>query len=47
MLLAALGLTISYRTGLVSIGAEGQIIGGLFTVLVGIYLGFYWFILTP
>jgi ABC-type uncharacterized transport system permease subunit len=49
MLLAALGLTISYRTGLVSIGAEGQIIiGGLFTVLVGIYLGFLpGFILIP
>jgi ABC-type uncharacterized transport system permease subunit len=41
MLLAALGLTISYRTGLVSVGAEGQIImGGLFATLVGIYMGF-------
>lgn len=39
LLLAALGLTISYRTGLVSVGSEGQmIIGGLFATLAGIYL---------
>ncbi|TWH52059.1 ABC transporter permease [Sporomusa sp. KB1] len=38
LLLAALGLTISYRTGLVSIGAEGQIVmGGLMATLAGIY----------
>jgi simple sugar transport system permease protein len=41
LLLAGLGLTIAYRTGLSSIGAEGQmIIGGLLATLVGIYLGF-------
>jgi len=38
LLLAALGLTISYRTGLVSVGSEGQmIIGALFATLAGIY----------
>lgn len=39
-LLAGLGLTVCYRTGLVSIGAEGQMImGGLAATVVGIYLG--------
>ncbi|NMC30868.1 MAG: ABC transporter permease [Veillonellaceae bacterium] len=38
LLLAALGLTISYRTGLVSVGSEGQmIIGALFATQAGIY----------
>lgn len=38
LLLAALGLTISYRTGLVSVGAEGQIVmGGLAATLAGLY----------
>ncbi len=41
LLLAGLGLTIAYRTGLSSIGAEGQmIIGGLCATLCGVYLGF-------
>ena len=41
LILAGLGLTISYRTGLVSIGSEGQIMmGGLFAALAGVYLGF-------
>lgn len=41
LLLAGLGLTISYRTGLSSIGAEGQmIIGGLCATLAGLYLNF-------
>ncbi len=40
LLLAGLGLTISYRTGLVSMGAEGQIImGGLCATVCGIYFG--------
>lgn len=40
LLLAGLGLTIAFRTGLSSIGAEGQmIIGGLCATLCGIYLG--------
>ncbi len=40
LLLAGLGLTIAYRTGLSSIGAEGQmLIGGLCATLVGVYLG--------
>lgn len=38
LLLAGLGLTICYRTGLTSIGAEGQIIvGGLVATVVGVY----------
>ena len=41
LLLAGLGLTIAFRTGLSSIGAEGQmVIGGLCAALCGIYLGF-------
>ena len=41
LLLAGLGLTIGYRTGLNSIGAEGQMImGGLCATLCGLYLGF-------
>ena len=40
LMLAGLGLTICYRTGLTSIGAEGQIVmGGLAATLVGVYLG--------
>ncbi|WP_161845906.1 ABC transporter permease [Pseudoflavonifractor sp. 524-17] len=40
LLLAALGLTICYRTGLTSLGSEGQIvIGGLMATIVGIYMG--------
>ncbi len=40
LLLAGLGLTICYRTGLTSIGAEGQIImGGLMATIVGVYFG--------
>lgn len=40
LLLCGLGLTIAYRTGLISVGAEGQMImGGLFATLAGIYLG--------
>ncbi|MEL7608330.1 MAG: ABC transporter permease [Bacillota bacterium] len=40
LMLAGLGLTICYRTGLTSIGAEGQIVmGGLMATLVGVYLG--------
>ncbi len=40
LLLAGLGLTICYRTGLTSVGAEGQIIiGGLMATLVGVYAG--------
>jgi simple sugar transport system permease protein len=49
LLLAGLGLTIAYRTGLSSVGAEGQmIIGGLLAALTGIYLGFLpAFVLLP
>lgn len=40
LLLAALGLTVCYRTGLTSVGSEGQIIiGGLMATVVGVYLG--------
>lgn len=40
LLLAGLGLTICYRTGLTSIGAEGQIImGGLMATVAGVYFG--------
>lgn len=40
LLLAALGLTICYRTGLTSIGSEGQIvIGGLMATIFGVYCG--------
>lgn len=40
LLLAGLGLTICYRTGLTSLGSEGQILmGGLMATVVGIYLG--------
>lgn len=40
LLLAALGLTICYRTGLTSIGSEGQIvIGGLMATIAGVYMG--------
>ncbi|MBE3580941.1 MAG: ABC transporter permease [Thermoanaerobacteraceae bacterium] len=40
LLLSGLGLTVAYRTGLISIGAEGQMImGGLFATLAGIYMG--------
>lgn len=40
LMLAGLGLTICYRTGLTSIGAEGQIVmGGLMATLVGVYMG--------
>ncbi len=40
LLLAGLGITIAYRTGLVSMGAEGQIImGGLCATVCGVYLG--------
>lgn len=40
LLLGGLGLTICYRTGLTSIGAEGQIImGGLLATIFGVYLG--------
>lgn len=49
LLLSALGLTIAYRTGLISIGSEGQIVmGGLFATLAGIYFkGLPGFILIP
>lgn len=49
LLLCGLGLTIAYRTGLVSIGSEGQMImGGLFATLAGIYLkGLPGFVLIP
>ena len=40
LLLAGLGLTICYRTGLTSLGSEGQIImGGLMATIVGVYMG--------
>lgn len=40
LLLAGLGLTICYRTGLSSIGSEGQIvIGGLMATVFGVYAG--------
>ena len=39
LMLSGLGLTIAYRTGLTSVGAEGQIVmGGLFSGVVCIYL---------
>ena len=39
LLLSALGLTICYRTGLTSVGSEGQIIiGGLMATIVGVKL---------
>lgn len=49
LLLCGLGLTIAYRTGLVSIGSEGQMImGGLFATLAGIYFkGLPSFVLIP
>ncbi|SMB92089.1 nucleoside ABC transporter membrane protein [Thermanaeromonas toyohensis ToBE] len=49
LLLCGLGLTIAYRTGLISVGAEGQmIIGGLFTTLAGLYMGWLpGFLLLP
>ncbi|MEI7885687.1 MAG: ABC transporter permease [Clostridia bacterium] len=38
LLLAAEGLTICYRAGMISIGSEGQIImGGLFATVTGLY----------
>lgn len=41
LLLAGLGLVVSYRTGLVSIGSEGQIVfGGFIAALCGVYFGF-------
>lgn len=41
LMLAGLGLVVSFRTGLISIGSEGQIIVGGFTAaLCGVYLGF-------
>ncbi len=41
LLLAATGLMVSYRTGLVSVGSEGQlIIGGLCATIAGVYLPF-------
>ncbi len=41
LMLAGLGLVVSYRTGLISIGAEGQIVfGGFIAALCGVYLGF-------
>lgn len=40
LLLAALGLTVCYRTGLTSLGSEGQIVmGGLMATVMGVYLG--------
>ncbi|MCI8476863.1 MAG: ABC transporter permease [Oscillospiraceae bacterium] len=40
LLLAALGLTVCYRTGLTSVGSEGQIImGGLMATIFGVYAG--------
>ena len=40
LLLSGLGLTICYRTGLTSVGSEGQIImGGLMATIVGVNLG--------
>jgi simple sugar transport system permease protein len=49
LLLAGLGLLIAYRTGMISIGAQGQmIIGGLFAALPGIYLpGLPGYLLIP
>lgn len=41
LILAGLGYTIAYRTGMISIGAQGQIIiGGLLAGVAGIYLDF-------
>lgn len=40
LLLAGLGLTVCYRTGMTSIGAQGQIImGGLLATVAGVYFG--------
>ena len=39
LLIAGLGLCICYRTGLTSVGAEGQMaIAGLMTIIVGVYV---------
>lgn len=39
LLLAGLGLAVAYRSSMISIGAEGQIImGGLFATLAGLYV---------
>lgn len=49
LLIAGLGLSISFRASMTSIGAEGQIImGGLFATLAGLYIkGLPGFLMVP